>query len=73
MTVENMFRYAYYSKVPTYDWVKPRPCYGWSDRSDFPYRHLIPEEQSGKHRNITWTEYFDPKNGYPLVPWGILP
>ncbi|MBN1362385.1 MAG: RHS repeat-associated core domain-containing protein, partial [Sedimentisphaerales bacterium] len=60
---ENVFRYAFYKKVPGYGWVLPRPAYGWSDLGE-PYEPTL----SGLHPDISWDEYWKGHNGgvYPL-------
>jgi hypothetical protein len=59
---ENIFRYAFFRKVPGYEWVRPRPAYGFSDRLG--YQDTYSAALSGLHPDIKWEDYFSGQ--YPL-------
>ena len=43
MGYENASRYSFYSRVPGYQWVGPRPAYGWTDT-----------DNSRNHQDVGW-------------------
>jgi hypothetical protein len=63
MAWENWFRYMFYTKVPGYDWVYPRPAYGFSDWER--YKNDYTASESGLHPDLgdtaaeAWSRYWD--------------
>lgn len=55
---ENQFRFAFFSKVPGYEWVRPRPSVGWSFT-----RPWYDSETSHLHSNTSWEAW----------PWYTIP
>lgn len=55
MEAENLFRYAFYKKIPGCGDVHARPAYGTSWGSD---SGEDPDETSHKHRDISWKNYW---------------
>ncbi len=49
---ENYFRFAFYSKVPGYEWVRPRPAVGWSRT-----RSGYTPNKSFLHPDVSWEAF----------------
>jgi len=68
MKWENVFRYMFYRKKPGYEWVRPRPAYGYSDdpyNPEYQSDYHIWRKESAYHPDITWGQYWA---GFELKP-----
>jgi len=65
MAWENIFRYGLYSKIPGYQWVVPRPAYGWSLDESFPWKDVV-HPWSALRPDVEWEDWNGITSDWPL-------